>query len=374
MIVILMVLSGMRIFSFTGIKNPDTPLKGEWDFKPVKIWTIDRAGDRFLARPGQIAAAPDGTVYLHDTKHKVNFIFSPEGKFIKAFGEKGEGPSEIRNQWKMDIVNNRLMISDADRIHYFTLDGTYVKSVIKSNLSRTRNLFIDENQMVSAPLFKVDNPDGIGKIIRYQLKTREQVVLVRFPMPTPYFVRLGGREIVISVPSLTPDMILGYDDGRDPGKQRILYGINNEYIIHSVDLNGKSLDSFALNRGKRKISTLEKRKHMQGDRSQLDEMGRQVAKVTPNQLTYFNKIEVHNGLIYVFESSMENTPKSQKVDIFSREGKYLYCSHIALQGNVKMYRPSTLVIQDNYLYLRLQGEEGEMMIGKYRVNLPTLSP
>ena len=51
-----------------------------------------------------------------------------EGKFIKSFGRKGEGPGEIREfngSQQLHLTKNNLIIVDRSRIHYFSKDGTF---------------------------------------------------------------------------------------------------------------------------------------------------------------------------------------------------------------------------------------------------------
>jgi hypothetical protein len=356
------------------VRNPDKPLKGEWDFKPVKLWSIDSAGDEVLARPGQLLAAPDGTLYIHDRKQQINHIFNANGKYIKSFGKRGEGPGEIKQQGKMHLFGNTLVIPDINRIHYFRKDGTFIKQVkVDTNLLRRNYLFTDENRLITVSQHKTFEEDGMGKITSFNLETGKKTVLVKFPMADPVSVKLGDNSIVIVVPALTPHMYLGYDGGYDdgggsPAKKRLLYGMNNTYAVHAADLSGKALDTFFLDRAPRKITRQEKRKAIQKDKPQLNPIDRRIIDVTAGALTYFTRIDVHNGFIYMFEPSLDDTPRQQWVDIFSRDGRYLYRGLIKLKGDKNLYHPQNLVISGRHMYIAYVDENEEISIGKFEVS------
>lgn len=349
------------------VKNPDKPLNGEWDFKPVKVWTIDSAGEEVLARPRQLLAASDGTFYVHDGKQKINHIFNADGKYIKSFGKKGEGPGEIKQQGQMFLFGDTLVIPDIFRAHYFKKDGTFIKFLnVDIQLNRRNYLFTRKDQLITASEHKTFEPDGLGKITGFNLNTGEKTVLVKFSMPDPCSIALGSNSIVISVPALTPHLYLGYEN---EGK-RLLYGMSDTYTIHSADLSGKPLHTFSLERPQRKISAEEKRKQLQKDKPQLHPMDRKIMDATGDTLTHFTRLRVHNGLIYVFEPYLDDSPICQWVDIFSLDGKYLYRGFIKLGENVKLYHPQNLVIANRHIYIAYVDENEEIAVGKFKIKVP----
>jgi hypothetical protein len=115
------------------IQNPDKPLKGKWDFQMKKMWEVEEAGDNVIARVQNLSAAKDGRIYILDSKNFKIHIFSKEGKFISAFGDKGDGPGEIRGVnigEQLFVLDSSIAYADRGRIHYFALDGTYKKSFL----------------------------------------------------------------------------------------------------------------------------------------------------------------------------------------------------------------------------------------------------
>ncbi len=53
-------------------------------------------GDGFLAYPRYIHEGPDGNIYVFDWGDFYIKVFSPEGKYLKRIGGKGQGPGEVQ--------------------------------------------------------------------------------------------------------------------------------------------------------------------------------------------------------------------------------------------------------------------------------------
>jgi hypothetical protein len=55
----------------------------------------DKQGDEIYA-PVQVEEGPDGNIYIYDRRTAFISVFSPEGKFLRKMGGKGQGPGEIQ--------------------------------------------------------------------------------------------------------------------------------------------------------------------------------------------------------------------------------------------------------------------------------------
>jgi len=374
-LIIVVTLALLTIGLHADVTNPDKPLKGEWDFNLKKVWEINKAGDEIFARPIQIMVSNEGNIYIFESKKPINYLLDCTGKLIKSFGNKGEGPGEIRNQGQFYLIGDKLIVGDSGRFHYFKKSGQYIKYITKSNLLRGAHFFISENELISAPHYKVDMADGIGKISISNLADKKETVLAQFTMPETVFVQINEMKISILVMEVTPVMNMGFDDGSFSGKKRLYYGMNDKYIIHAVDLKGKKLCSFSIDRSPQNISDEEKKKLWgKGPESKLNEMDKQIINKTGNKVTCFSRIDVIKGLVYVFESILGENPPVWKLDIFSLEGKYLYHAKIQPGNDVSLYFPlGNLVIKEDHLYAVLEQEDsGEIFLTKYKIQLPTI--
>ncbi|MCP4220816.1 MAG: hypothetical protein GY765_39680 [bacterium] len=345
------------------VVNTDKPLKGQWDFNLKKVWEFDRAGDNVLGGPGPLAVSQKGDIVVRDWKRKMFYLFSAEGKFVKSFAPKGEGPAEIRriDEAELFCAGDKIIIADIGKINYYNGKAVHLRTVNYLNRKKMPHIFLDEHRYLYAPIFKSHMPDGKGEISLSNLKTAGETRLVKFSIDVPK--KKSGGELVIF--SLTPTMTMGY------GNDRVYYGMNDSYRIHIADKDGKPLGAFSLKRSKEGVSVETKKKFLNqwGDPAELVNKW---AKELPGELTYFNRIDVHNGLVYVFNSLFGETHERVAIDIFSGDGKYLYRAVLDAGKNMSFHLSHTknIVIKDGFLYAVLESGEGELKIVKYGIALP----
>ena len=362
-------ISALLIFLlplFSEIKNRDEPERGDYTFAIKKIWQVDGAGDEFFVKLWQVAVDDEGTVFCHDNRNFKFYIFDKNGKHIKSFGTKGEGPGEIRDitEAGLHLSGDKVIIEDAGKLHYFSKQGDFIKSVANNNSTRRPVFFLNENEFISAPQNVLGVADGKAKIRLINLKTNEEKLICEFSIfEGGGVIRRGNNQAAVVSVALTPMMIIGHD------KSRLFYGMNDQYQITINTIDGKPLNTFSLNRQRKKISEKSIRDRFireAKDRAPIA-LIEQLAKTLPNILTHYAAIEVHNGLTYVFMSYWERA-NSQQIDIFSPEGKYLYRGFIKVDQGLSI-RLNT-VISGKYLYLVLENEDGDMSLCKYSITLP----
>jgi hypothetical protein len=362
-LVLILILSVS--FLFAEVKNVDKPSKGELTFKIEKIWEVDGAGKDSFGRIRRVLVSDDGTVYISDKQVKKNFIFDENGKFIRAFGERGEGPGQImRTGAQMFFINNKIIVQDYAKLHYFDNQGKYIHSVLNDFEKRRPVFFLNEDVFVSSPRTLLEAADGKGKIFQFNIKTGEQKVMAQFSLFKGGAIKRTGVDAAVAYPSVAPMMIIGHND------DQLFFGKNDVYRIYIANMNGNIINQFSLERETRSITNEEKE-----ERLFRDAKGTQVPKglikmmlgKVPNQLTYFTQIEEHKGLIYVFVSEF-NRKNIQQVDIFSPKGEYLYRTYVKVApDNNILIEP---IIKKDYLYIAFENENGEHQVGKYKIALP----
>ncbi|MCP5049172.1 MAG: hypothetical protein GY940_18530, partial [bacterium] len=164
---------------------------------------------------------------------------------------------------------------------------------------------------------------------------------------------------------LTPMMIIGYH------KDRLYFGMNDVYEITVSDMKGRIENTFGIIREKRSISTkvIEDQLVEDAKNKAPVELLRRIAKLLPNKLTHFNRIQVHNGLIYVF-TSYYIWNNIQQIDVFSPKGKFLYRGFIQLPEEYKFTSSQGLTVHKGFLYAALENEEGNIVVGKFKMEMP----
>ncbi|MFC2146854.1 hypothetical protein ACFLRT_05775, partial [Acidobacteriota bacterium] len=304
-------------------------------------------------------------IFIHDRKLHLSYLFDSKGKLKKIFGKRGEGPEEIQQFRNAFFVNNKLIIIDNTRLHYFTKDAEFIKSIPNNCFQRWPHIFINENEIIHAPLSIVGLPDNKGKIARFNLKSGEEKVLAEFSVFTGGVDNTGESSTALWVEGLSPHIVIGYHNNK------VYYGKNDSYVIHVVDLNGKELNTFSLERPLKKASNADIKKcfddvgNLQIPRDQLE----RIIKSLPHKLTFFHRIQENNGLIYIYEGEFGVLRKKQQIDIFSLEGKYLYRSVLSFEENLSI-KFTRITIKDNQLYVVLEDHQGEITIAKYKISLP----
>jgi hypothetical protein len=362
----LAILVFSHILLFSGVVNPDKPSKGEWDFKPAKVWEIHRAGHDIFARINTLLVAADDTLYVSDGKNRVTYWLDKEGRLIKTFARQGEGPGEVRYNMESYLVGDTFIIADFDRLHYFDKEGKFNRSVRNVFFRRRPVVFLNENEFIAAPINLFQTSEKKGGIIKVNLKTGKETVFSQFRVFTGGSIhRRGGPAREIIIVGLSPLMTIGL------GQDKLYYGMSDTYTIEVVDLDGKELNTFSLDRQKKRVSDDMKKKLFEGIPHISEDVVKHLMGTIPNETTYFYRLEVHHGLIYVYvPDPLHRFPGHRKpawIDIFSGDGKYLYKAHLKLTGSAK---PLTTRIHKDHLYLVLEDQEGEISLAKYTLSLP----
>jgi hypothetical protein len=177
----------------------------------------------------------------------------------------------------------------------------------------------------------------------------------------------GGMRVMLRIPDTTPGVILGLNG------DKILYGKSDRYQITQIDQQGNEMFSFSLTgRERKKITDEAKRnrlKNVSFNGGQMpDDMMNQMIKQIPNHSVYFRGINIGpGGHIYVYIADMSNT-RTQEIDIFSPDGKYLYHTDIKLPDTLSIN--SSIAFGKDYLVVFAEDDEGERYLQKYKITLP----
>jgi hypothetical protein len=365
---LLLVLLILSKLVYPVVENKDKPLRGEWDFKLNKIWEKKGAGEDLFIRISQLKTDANGYLYVCDTKLFKIFIFDTKGKFITSFGKSGEGPGELKRITRFYLNKEHLFFYQLrpKKFDIFKKDGIYVDSIPTPWIPRGTYIilsFLSPDKFLGVVTKKQDKETDKEQFTIFNLKTKEQIVIKEEFVPITGEGRAAGMNFNFKPEGLGISLISYFK------KDRIYYGVNNEYTIKVVDLKGTLFQDIVLKRDKTKISDKEKEKMLPGawKKGFPPEMYKALLKTLPNSLTFFNRIWVNDsGYIYVFPYN-KNKNKSIILDIFSPQGQYIYRSKIFLKNGetIKLFH-----FHNNYLYLSVEDEEGEIKIIKYELSNP----
>lgn len=350
---------------FAGVINEDKPIQGKWDFKMVKLWEVDKAGEDYFVSMS-VYSDEDGKVFITDSKNFKTYVFDKSGKFLLSFGERGEGPGEMKQFGSLYIVNDKLIYYENHKVHYFSKEGTYHESAnIPQDL--VPRAFIDEESLISAPRMNWRDPKGEAECVIYDIKDKSKTLLFEYSTYKKGVARrTSGRSrssFSFSSSDITPLMITAYRDNK------IYYGINNEYKITVRDLKtGKEFD-FGLKREKQAVPKEFKDDLLKGINFPAD-VKKQIKDGLPDHFTFFEGMLIDGkGNIYVFvtDALAENR---RKIDIFSPDGKYIYSAEVRVEKDL-IIRSSDY--NNDKLYLGIEDEAENMKLVKYKIAVPEIS-
>jgi len=350
------------------VDNPDKPKRGLWDFQLEKIWQVEKAGEDVFGRPFSLLVSDGGFVYIYDAGNDINYIFDKDGHFLKAFASAGQGPGEIQRQGSTFVVDDKVIIDGMGSLHYFTKKGDYIESIKKDTIRHVPHIFLSEHECITAPVTLIHASDEEGEILRLNLKSGEEIGISKFSVFEGSMASSSDQVVDVIVPGLTPTMTMVYAGGR------LYWGMNDSYKINVTGLDGKKLGTFKVRRKKDKVSDSFKKQYFSND-DIPPAMLRQLVDSLPNEIACFHRIDVQNRLVFVYVPELElghKWPKIKQIDIFSPEGEYLYKARLDFGKDLMpLFSPlHNLATRGKDLYIVLTDKEDNVVVSKYRINLP----
>jgi hypothetical protein len=92
----------------------------------LRIGTLDGSEEYTFGRIDALAMTADGTIYMLDSQIPVVRVFSRDGRHLRSFGRRGEGPGELRQPTGLALLpDGRVLISDPAnaRVSVYSADG-----------------------------------------------------------------------------------------------------------------------------------------------------------------------------------------------------------------------------------------------------------
>ena len=354
----------MSLTLHSQVENEDRPQKGRWDFKPEKIWEVDKAGNEDFGRVAELLV-PDNersNIYVRDFKNNVSYIFDENGRYLGSFAQQGSGAGELTRYLNRFTAEDQIVLATPEKLQFYSEDGTFVSSIENNIFLRFPLLFLDKDEFLYAPPMP-RSPVSQKKLMRYNLASGEDKLVLDFSEPTNA-AEPEKPAAMLMIFGLTPQVRLASD------KQRIFFGRSDEYTLFVADLEGNRDFSFRLNRERNPVTKEDKTNHFQGMDIPPDKL-EAIIEQLPDITTCFSQIEIVNGMICVYAvSGIERTHAQQSIDIFSEKGEYLYQGIMKFGDDLKFGSPSNLVIKKNFVYVILESPEGNQALAKYRISLP----
>ena len=339
--------------------------KGTWNFNPQKLWEISKTGDENFGRPAEPRIGNDEILYVRDFDKKFSYIIDKDGDVTSTFAiQNGENP-DIPMYINCFTVDDEVIVAAMDKLYFYNNTGKLLNTLPNNIFVRFPYTFIDANKIFLGPGALAGIPNGTADITLVDVKNNKEQKFAEITLSEVEKNMPPGGVVV----GLIPQILMAYD--KENGK--VYYAKNSDYKIYCADENGNIISSFGRNIPKKFVSIEQKKDHLKffvGD-NMTDEQITQMVTGMPDSLAYFHNMIFNNGLIYVLRMNELSTEShSQEIDIFSTDGKYLYNGAIDF-GDYYYQNPGNVQIKDDTMYAILINKNGEKVIVKYKLNIPT---
>ncbi len=347
--------------SHSGTRRSDTPEKGVWDFAPVPVWSFDHTGADTLGRIAEPRVSGDGRLYFHDFDRHISYILDENGALVSTFARAGEGPGYVSRYINCFTLDAGVVVGSMDKLHFFDKNGLFIKSVPNNIFESFPLVFTGGDVMYTAPGALVNLPGGKAAIRRIDTASGEAKIMHEYTLAEDERINFGGVII-----GLIPQIKMDYDTQNG----NLFFGRSDSYEIMAADKDGKITGSFGLDRERKPVTEDELRLHFAGSGIPADR-AEKIIPLLPRKLTYFHRIQVIDGLVYVFTvDALKSGIGRQDVDIFSSEGEYLYRGKIVMPGNDRYKNLDQMALSKGFLHAILTDEGGASRVVKYRVSMP----
>lgn len=346
----------------TFIENPEKPLSKNAGrvVELVEVMRInDVGGDYYFKYPRNPKIAPDGSLFVTD--HEQLLQFDHNGKFIRNYFKKGQGPGEMQAVGDYFFSENTIIIQDRrlQKILWFGFNGEFVKEFKIHELPSFSRLHLIYGDTYYFFGHRIPSTEGKPSVIDvpYDLiavaeEGQEIEKLISFPVQC-FAISSGGGGVMDSIAELTT----------------IPYRGKYLVISHTQDYQLKIYDV----ESKKKIRSF-KRKY---DRVKLPK-GRRVGGTigvggktytTPRKyLNDITKFFVINDHIWVMTSKADKK-KGILIDVFDFEGFYIDNFYLRYPGEIDpiLLGYSPMTISDDYLYMTVRNEDETISIKKFKI-------
>lgn len=326
------------------IVNPREPLYDEIKFELKEDLSIGRDDDKnylfYMVRG--IALDNQQNIYVTDWGNFRIQKFDKNGNYLQTIGRHGQGPGEFQGtmELRIDDLSGDICIRDGlYEIEKFDKQGYFIEKIKlakaiddfdfdgKGNFFAIQQTISDED--LSKTLCKIDSKGEIKK--NY----------IKLPWPIHYR-RIGEVRSV----GYEPEAYCLFMSKLD--KDAFVYGYSKDYLLNIIDMDGRVLSKVQKEESPKKFSARDKMIYK-----------RQHSDLPEHKPFFYSVITDSKGRIYVQKNRTKGKEfkVNREVDIFSKEGYYLYKSTIPR---------GTYIIKDGYLHAYVMNEaSGEELVKRF---------
>jgi len=298
----------------------------------------------------------EGNFYVLDrAEHKV-YKFSPEGKLLLKFGNRGEGPGDFRGPNRISYTEekNIVVCDDMYFISFFQTDGSFIKRIeINGRLAPG---YIGEDRFYGW----VWLPEGQQQVMvdgkNEVVHTFHKIAKDSFSVSAP---DSSGRQVMFNYGKneFSPSFIFTHN------KNYTALGISSEYNILILNNAGKIQSHIQRDIKPEKFSKKEMEyfsedlKNLAKKRGWPDKVVRDLEKIIPDEKTFFDHVLLSGDHVFVFRIPHDITKEDAPVpvDVFTLQGQFF--------GSTELEGAPIHVSSKNMYFIRSE-EDGTVYLVK----------
>ena len=301
------------------VKNPSEPLYGEFAFdlkEEIRLGGDPEKEASYFPKSASLTVDSAGNLYVTDRGNRRVQMFDKDGAFVRTIGRQGQGPGEYMSAGNVHIeADGDIWVESGPQWVVFSKAGLFLKNVLVSKFMRQKMLgpggsFIGTTQPSAAqgdPKHELIRVEPDGKTFRTIAEFRGE---------------LSQAKRAISYHSYSNSIAFA-----PIGPDAFVYGFTDEYKLYVADFEGRTMLVMTQDEKPQSISGSEKDEtRKNGVWAVTGSNNPEEGIFFPGHRPYFRRLVADDaGRIYVFRfKSILEKDASIRVDVFSREGIYLY--------------------------------------------------
>jgi hypothetical protein len=362
---IFLVLLALVVFSVNAqeiVENPKKPLsKNAGRIVELKeVWRIDDTGaDYYFRYPHNLKIAPDGSLFIADQDQLLQF--DPEGKFLRNYFKKGQGPGEMQEIGNYFFSEKAIIVHDRSlqKILWFGFNGELMKDfrIHKLPSYAWLHLFYNDNyyffgERIPSTGGRPSVIDVPNDLISATEKGEEVETLISFPVESFAI----SFEKPVAMASIAELITIPYRD------KYLVICHTQDYLLKIYDVKSeKIIRSFRRNYNRVKVPEGRRVGGAIG-------MGGKMYRPPRKYLNDVTKLLEFNDLFWAMTSTADKD-KRVLIDVYNFEGQYLDNFYLKFPEEIDPiligYRPMS--ISGDYLFMVAHNEDDTSSIKKYRV-------
>lgn len=326
----------------TIVKNPKLPIYTEDVFFLEEEFVIKEEGeDYYFSNLIGLAVNDEERIFTVDFKAADIKVFDKNGKFIKTFGKRGQGPGEFSRPYHIFVSRQKeVVIFDIvnRRFSYFSFEGEFIKNVSTAKYNFGLSSADSAGNIIGLiPDRDPENP--MYALRKFDPDLNPLMTYVTSPYPNPQVYNPFRPR---------PQWSLSVDD-------EIIHSFPETYEIRIFNAKGKEIRRIIKEYVPMRVS--QEMRDMA--KKQVERLGDTMRLEIPEYYPPIRYISVdEKKRIFVHTSDLDEKGGESVYDVFDPEGKFI--TRINLMNWPGAWK-------NNKLYMIEQNEEGFQMIKRYNV-------